>query len=62
MDLGPGTYWADDEPAIGTGESDLHGWKSLSSRPEQDMAAVNSDAKAVGGVHAQKVHMAVCDA
>ena len=61
MYLGSGTYWADDEPALGADDLDIHGWTSLASRPEQDTAGVNPDTKAFGSVHAASFCMSFCD-
>ena len=61
MYLGPGTYWADDEPALGADDLDIHGWTSLSSRPEQDTRGVNPNTKSFGSVHAVSFCMSFCD-
>jgi hypothetical protein len=56
-----GTYHADDEPALGADDLDIHGWTSLSSRPEQDTPGVNPNTKSFGSVHAVSFCMSFCD-
>ena len=56
-----GTYWADDEPALGADDLDVHGWTSLASKPERDTPGVNPNTKSFGSVHAASFCISFCD-